>query len=236
MRIARQPCLAALFGCALLLALSTRLRAQEAPDNKPDATADTAATSSPTTQPASTQLTPLAPEEASLASGLIGSKHDFTKGGVEGRNLCLPCHTPHLAQAPAPKLDKRPRSTPPLQGYTSADLELDAWSLLCLGCHDGVTAPDVFSGAHAVTVGGQISAYPLRTARVRNHPVGVRYPLNERYYAQPAAVEAAGLPLPDGRVQCVTCHDAHNTHRYDGMLQISNNRSRLCLTCHQFQN
>lgn len=168
-----------------------------------------------------------------LLSGLIGSKHDFTEEGMEGRDLCLPCHTPHLVGAPAPRLDRRPPSIQPLRPYRSLKVTLDGWSLLCLGCHDGVTAPDVYSSPHAISVSSQLGNSRLGTAGLRSHPIGIKYPSSSEEYHSPAAVEAAGLMLPEGRIQCTTCHDAHNTHRHAGMLRISNERSRMCLTCHR---
>lgn len=168
-----------------------------------------------------------------LISGLIGSKHDFTQGGKSGRDLCLPCHTPHLVAAPVPRLDRRPTTTQPLRPYQGINMELTGWSLLCLGCHDGVTATDVYSSAHAVTVSDQLANSRLGTTGLRSHPVGIKYPLAAEGYHTRAAVEAGGLVLPDGRIQCTTCHDAHNTHRHPGMLRISNQRSRMCLTCHR---
>jgi predicted CXXCH cytochrome family protein len=63
--------------------------------------------------------------------------------------------------------------------------------------------------------------------------VGIRYPQGSVEDYHPAsAVRADGLPLPEGRIQCVTCHDPHNAGGHAGMLQISNERSRLCLSCH----
>lgn len=168
-----------------------------------------------------------------LLSGLVGGKHDFTEGGRSGRTLCLPCHTPHLAAPPPPRLDRRPTTTQPLRPFQGPGLELTGWSLLCLGCHDGVAARDVYSSPHAVSVTGRSPDMRLGGIGLRSHPVGVRYPVNAERYEPAAAVEAAGLPLPNGRIQCTTCHDAHNTHRQDGMLRISNDRSRLCLTCHR---
>jgi predicted CXXCH cytochrome family protein len=38
--------------------------------------------------------------------------------------------------------------------------------------------------------------------------------------------------LPDGRIECVSCHDPHNTAGIDKLLVMSNRRSALCLTCH----
>jgi predicted CXXCH cytochrome family protein len=168
-----------------------------------------------------------------MISGLIGSPHDFSQGGRSGRDLCLPCHVPHLITPPVPRLDLRPTTTQPLRPFQTLNVELTGWSLLCLGCHDGVTARDVYSSGHAVTIAGQLGNSRLGTRGLRSHPVGLRYPLAAEGYATAAEVEAAGLPLPDGRIQCTTCHDAHNTHRYPGMLKISNERSRMCLTCHR---
>lgn len=192
----------------------------------------TATSAAATSQPSSAQAVDLAARER-LVSGLIGSKHDFTRNGESGRDLCLPCHTPHLVNAPLPRLDRRPTTTQPLRPYQGLDTELTGWSLLCLGCHDGVTASDVYSSAHAVTITDQLANSRLGTVGLRSHPVGITYPLAAEGYHPRAAVEAGGLLLPDGRIQCTTCHDAHNTHRYRGMLRISNERSRMCLTCHR---
>jgi len=186
-------------------------------------------------QPAATQAVPIASQTAAreqLMSGLIGSKHDFTHDSRLGRDLCLPCHTPHLLAVPLPRLDRRPLGTLPLRPFRSLAIELDGWSLLCLGCHDGVTAPDVYSMAHAVVGTGQLAGSVLGTRGLRSHPVGVKYPEGAACFESRAAVEV-DLMLPDGRIQCATCHDAHNTHRHARMLRISNERSRLCLTCHR---
>ncbi len=173
------------------------------------------------------------PTSARLVSGLVGSKHDFRRLNAEVRDLCLPCHTPHLAVAPVPRLDRRPTTTQPLRPYTRFDIELSGWSLLCLGCHDGVTATDVYTASHAVTVTEPLRRTGLGARGLRSHPVGVKYPRPRPDYHPAAAVEASGLHLPDGRIQCTTCHDAHNTRDFDGFLWISNQRSALCLTCHR---
>ncbi len=197
----------------------------------------------PTTQPAATDAPAerhLSAEEAALlsarenlVSGLVDSPHDFTHGARRGRDLCLPCHTPHLVAAPPPRLDRRAEPLKPLRPYQGIDIELTGWSLLCLGCHDGVTASDVYSSPHAVDVAGQLGNSRLGTTGLRSHPVGVRYPPASEDYHPRAYVEAAGLLLPDGRIQCTTCHDAHNTYGHVGLLRISNSRSRMCMTCHR---
>jgi predicted CXXCH cytochrome family protein len=184
----------------------------------------------PTTAPA---FEPLGLARSRLLSGLVGSKHDFTRLGQGGRDLCLPCHTPHQVTTPAPRLDRRAGIEQPLQPFQTLNLEISGWSLLCLGCHDGITASDVYSSPHAINVAGQLGDRRLNTRGLRSHPIGTPYPLAAETYDAPAAVEAAGLPLDNGRIQCTTCHDAHNTQNFGHMLRMSNEGSRLCLTCHR---
>jgi predicted CXXCH cytochrome family protein len=168
-----------------------------------------------------------------LISGLIGGKHDFTGGAVSGRDLCLPCHTPHLAAVPAPRFDRRTVTTQPLRPFEGIGIELTSWSLLCLGCHDGITAPDVYSSSHAFSATDRVESARMRSSTLRSHPVGVSYPAGSEDFHPVSEVESVGLPLSDGRIQCTTCHDAHNTHHHRAMLRVSNERSRLCLTCHR---
>ncbi len=217
-----------LAGGALLVATSASLLlAQDKPETRQAGASPTASRSAPTPTPFES------PAARRLRSGLIGSKHDFTEGGKEGRNMCLPCHTPHVAEPPVPLLDRRPSVVPPLEPYRRGRIELNGWSLLCLGCHDGTTAPDVYTTAHATTVADQLGNSRLGTAGLRSHPVGIVYPAGDKHFNPRSVVEGAGLPLPGGRIQCGTCHDAHNTYNYAGMLKVSNERSRLCLTCHR---
>ncbi len=204
----------------------------------PPTTAPAPAQTTQPAEPLSTQPVELPPEfvqqaRQTLVTGLIGSKHDFTHAGRVGRHLCLPCHTPHLVAAPLAAFDQRTATTQPLRPYQGINVELTGWSLLCLGCHDGVTAPDVYSTKHAIQVAGDLGNWRIGTPGLRSHPIGVRYPAPGGAYNPAATVEAAGLPLTDGTIQCTTCHDAHNTARIPGFLRISNDRSQMCLTCHR---
>lgn len=169
------------------------------------------------------------------ARGIVGTKHDFTDGGRIPRDLCLPCHTPHITAAQAPLLVRRPAATQPTRPYATRAGELNAASLVCLSCHDGTVARDVYAGTHAMSW-SELAAGGIAPGRTRltNHPVGTLYPDGQRGYNSSAAVTSDGrIRLPDGRIQCTTCHDPHNTNRYPGMLVVSNDRSRLCLACHR---
>ncbi|MBL8880111.1 MAG: hypothetical protein JNG88_13415 [Phycisphaerales bacterium] len=174
------------------------------------------------------------PVEDRFAGGLVGSPHDFSRDGA-ARDLCLPCHTPHISATQAPLLiASGGATTQPARSYPTPAGSLDAASLVCLSCHDGTVARDVYAGAHAMSW-SDLSGRSLRRdeVRVTNHPVGVKYPDGERAYHSAATVERDGrIKLPGGRIQCTTCHDPHNRGNHGSMLVISNDRSRLCLSCH----
>lgn len=177
------------------------------------------------------------PADAEFSGGLLGSKHDFSESGQFGRDLCTPCHTPHI---PARAVTRqaglrvvRSGDAAPRRGYQAFEMTLNASSLLCLSCHDGVVATDVFAGAHAMSW-SEASQRGARAQWLTSHPVGIRYPAGREDYHSAAAVVSDGrLRLPDGRIQCTTCHDPHNSGRHGGMLWTSNERSRLCLSCHR---
>ena len=117
---------------------------------------------------------------ARLSIGIVGSKHDFSDEGRVPRDLCTACHTMHLTATQAPLLIKRPNTTEPLKPWQTDGIVLDAASLLCLSCHDGIAAPDVFAAAHATTWADQAgSPFPAKR-RLTGHPVGVKYPVGQR--------------------------------------------------------
>ena len=96
----------------------------------------------------------------------------------------------------------------------------------CLGCHDGVIASNSMNrlGTH----GGSANAVSLGRA---SHPVGVAYdsavpgrrPLRPRMFLDERII------LPQGKVECVSCHDAATPKM---SLVMSNRFSALCLSCH----
>lgn len=183
---------------------------------------------------ASGSIDSVAGPDARWARGLIGSAHDFRQADGAALDLCTPCHTPHVSLGKAPLLDRRPQVYQAARSYQARGVELDASSLLCLSCHDGITARDVYSYGHSVRGPGKIGGSWIGTGSLTSHPIGARYPLTEPTYHDAASVTASGrIKLPDGRVQCISCHDPHNSHRVEGMLVDRNDASRLCLACHR---
>jgi predicted CXXCH cytochrome family protein len=189
---------------------------------------------SATTQPAESLTLAEADFRDALAGGIIGSKHDFSRDPKNPRDLCLTCHTPHITAARAPLLDRAPRPSVTVALRQAFGAELSSASLLCLSCHDGVTAKDVYTSSHATTLAEQLGSYQIGSRALSSHPIGFKYPIAEQKYHSIAVVEADGrIRLPGDRVQCTSCHDPHNTERHPKMLVKSNRRSGLCLSCHR---
>jgi len=185
---------------------------------------------------------------ASVAMGEItGSGHDFSTYGWSGGQICLPCHTPHGADMDADGPLWNHELPDAAQTYTLFEGEvavrddaLDSRSILCMGCHDGTVALDSFGGNTGVTtIGG---SELIGTDLQNDHPVGADavYPTRTSF-TDPATWPSRtlrlremdlGNPAPDLVVGCTTCHSAHNSGGYAGMLRVSNAGSGLCLFCH----
>ncbi|NOT02424.1 MAG: cytochrome c3 family protein [Phycisphaerales bacterium] len=157
---------------------------------------------------------------------------------VHGTANCNVCHTPESEDGveAGPLWDDRPEAQKRFRLYDGRTGTPGTSSLLCLSCHDGSVAIDTFG------------AEPLRTEFVlgsrgrigahgdlgMDHPVGIRYPDHDRGYRPRAQVESDGaVRLPEGRVECVSCHDVHHPGVTDKLLVKPNDRSALCLTCHR---
>ncbi len=94
-------------------------------------------------------------------------------------------------------------------------------SALCLGCHDG-------------TVARAVSHDQIGPGGSDSHPIGVSYfaaQARRRTALRSLGEIAPQLILPDGRVECVTCHDA--TSRRPSLLAMTNQGSALCFGCHR---
>lgn len=90
----------------------------------------------------------------------------------------------------------------------------------CLTCHDGVISHNVspclaseclFKGTHPVD---------------RSFPPAKK----QEEFATARELVDAGIPLPEGRVDCISCHDLLKETK--DHLRIEIDGSRLCYTCH----
>ncbi len=171
------------------------------------------------------------------AQNITDSDHDFSQtfGGGE---ICKPCHTPHDAYPyGAGNTVKRVlwNHQETVQTFTmyvtltGNSGTPDGTSLMCLSCHDGVTAMDNYGGN---TGGSTVMSGSFGTDLTDDHPIGIEYPAADpRYQATPLN----GLPLyNDGsidRVECSSCHNPHGTG-YSKFLRDTEVGSQLCLDCH----
>jgi len=201
-----------------------------------------------------------------------------------GQQICIFCHTPHNAnvvgQAP---LWNRKFSSENFQRYSSSTLQIrkisaaqyasgaqpTGSSKLCLSCHDGVSRlGDLYSGASITMVRDVITGLSSFNPSTNKMKSG-HHPVSFVYNAEIAAtINAARTPtvftMPGltqvkldklGRMQCTTCHDAHqnmsnDTECYGGDCDNTNTRKvapfwvygvsgvastdaqAVCTTCH----
>lgn len=171
------------------------------------------------------------------SDGIEGSKHDFSNEKWTGGDACIACHTPESEQPAAtaplwdPSADLNRTFGTPLATSKKAGLG----TVTCLRCHDGTIARDTLSAATKDRFINKENPGLFSTGHgSSDHPVGVEYPKFARDFQPAPSVVAAGtVVLPDGRVECISCHDPHGMSGEKKFLVQSNARSALCLTCHR---
>lgn len=181
---------------------------------------------------------------------ILNTSHDFSgeTWNTTGE-ICIVCHTPHNANtsvATAPLWNHEVTAVTNYSLYSSSTLDAtmaqpDASSKLCLSCHDGTVALENFgqtnNGTHFIT-----------GTTLIGQDLGDDHPVSFTYDAALAATDGglwdptttpSGLGgtinadmLFDGKMQCASCHDVHNSGGEDNLLLKSNLVSALCLTCH----
>lgn len=162
--------------------------------------------------------------------------------------VCVYCHTPHGGQTSAP-LWNRNFSTATYTMYDAnhsstinmtVDPQPTGVSQACLSCHDGtvgldviVNVPNNYTGGAAIGTRMPGGGFTNLGTDLRNdHPVSVLYDNTaDTKFRTASELQAAGLQLYSGKVQCGSCHNPH-TAANRPFLRISNSRSALCLTCH----
>lgn len=124
----------------------------------------------------------------------------------------------------APPLDARESSCLERGGAGGGAVSGDR-PLGCLSCHDGSVASSTGTESYAPgSMGDEGHAHPIDISYVES------VLRNRTRLRNPAAVDRR-LAMPDGKVQCVTCHDRSSTE--DHMLVMSNAGSALCYGCHE---
>ncbi|MDP3980444.1 MAG: cytochrome c3 family protein [Chlamydiota bacterium] len=131
--------------------------------------------------------------------------------------------------------------------YDSATLDVSleqpsGISKLCLSCHDGTVAIDSY-GENTGTA-FMIGSENVGTDLTNDHPISFTYDSNlattDGELNDPSVqVTALGGTIShdllfNGKVECASCHDVHNTASEGNskLLVINNAGSALCITCH----
>ena len=155
----------------------------------------------------------------------------FLRRNSRGRDFCLECHRQDFLsnRSMGHSMTGTAAHYTPGQSADSSGARLDESSATCLTCHDGSLAPD--EGIPDLEPGvWHHGGYSSTTS----HPLGVDYRaamIHKRRGYREISTLPDVVKLPDGKVECVSCHNlySHNKH----LLSISNEGSRLCLTCHR---
>ena len=166
-----------------------------------------------------------------------GSKHDFSDEEWTGGDPCAACHAPDRDEAPegAPLWDLEADLSRKFGARGGERAEPGQGTLVCLRCHDGTIASERTAGAEEKRFANKEHPGMFSSGHESSeHPVGVEYPQFDKGYRPLIAVVASGtVTLPDGKVECTSCHDPHDMSDQDYMLVASNARSGLCLICHR---
>jgi predicted CXXCH cytochrome family protein len=190
------------------------------------------------------------------AGTIKGSPHDF-RGYLwkHSGEICNPCHAMHGTKTlPAPLWDHDlPTQTYTMYGQTypptmdgKVSSKPDGLSKICLSCHDGIIAPDVYGGNMCGT-GVLFDQDMMGTVSSNSHPISFKYntalTMKDRDLYDPSTklsgvIGSTGTINADmlflNRMECASCHDVHNTKAVPGtkLLVKDNAESALCLTCH----
>lgn len=145
------------------------------------------------------------------------------RGAKTGREFCLDCHTESFFTAMTDQGHSIQRLGHLSASTTEISLELDAYSRQCMGCHMGnQDGSSLKLDSSGIVRHGKGSA---------NHPIGMYYDQAEAtgLYRKRSRLNPAIL-LPEGKMACVSCHLGYS--KQHGALVRSNERSGLCLECH----
>lgn len=153
-----------------------------------------------------------------------GSKPQLLRGDKRGEQMCLSCHNRAF-------FDQMKDTGTSIQqmGHLSKPvapgekIEIDAMSLQCLSCHAGQ--------ADAGGVRVDRSGVMYHASGAANHPIAMPYPLfPSTGTLRPRSMLSKKILLPEGKVSCVSCHEAYK--KQHGKLVMPNDNSALCIQCH----
>jgi predicted CXXCH cytochrome family protein len=209
-------------------------------------------------------------------TGIQNTSHDLRRDGggayigsgsaASQERICNYCHTPHNKMTPeeaaAAGITRYPIWTQAsttvtlFQTYTRVSDSIGqpgSVSRICLSCHDGSVAGNVYGYVPPVTIWNVKESQATDKVRIRltytdnrsfHHPIGLDYndveqkddeinPANSVLRGENKHGMTIGDLLWDGKVECTSCHDVHNSNNEGSKFTwVADYRSNFCLTCH----
>ncbi len=114
-----------------------------------------------------------------------------------------------------------------------AGFKINSESDFCLSCHDGSTM-EVSTFTSLGSIAERISR-PAAIGHIKgvDHPFAVSYTEAKNLSPTLKLKDSPKSPVKlfNGKVECASCHDPHSCAN-PLFLRISNDRSNLCLACH----
>lgn len=204
-------------------------------------------------------LTLVASQSLAVTS-IRNTKHDLSSSStatIKSDNydeLCIFCHTPHMAidQSNAPLWNRLGTDSIAITDYyNSATLdtaskeatvssEIAASDVpLCLSCHDGSSLTNDLQnpsnaegGAQPTGIGALSASANIGTDLHDDHPIGMLYDtIYDNTPDEFKSASATGMNFYNGVMWCSSCHDVHD-NTYAPFLAADNAGSGLCLSCH----
>ena len=183
---------------------------------------------------------------------IVGSPHDLSVSGpgtihaLDEEQVCIFCHAPHNAGGQSPLWNRHERLVHyRIYESSTTDAQIDqpsGPSKMCLSCHDGAMAVGLIASRPRtepiVMTQRTIPPGPsdLTEDLSDDHPIGFRYDralaARDRQLKNPDLISKELRLGKHNEVHCTTCHDPHNNWLGD-FLRIPNERSTICLSCHQ---
>ncbi len=156
----------------------------------------------------------------------------FLRRNSTGKAFCLECHQNNFLsnRSMGHSVAQNAAHYTPRDSF-AGEAKIDESSASCLTCHDGSLAKDEGSAIIERTAG--IWRHGGQSNR-SSHPLGVSYSrahARKPHAYRPMAELPRTVRLPGGKVECVSCHNLYA--KDECLLAVSNERSRLCLTCHR---
>ena len=185
---------------------------------------------------------------AQTKTTVFGTEHDV----AAGNNGCKNCHVTHQASAKGRTLlwsQGFPTTATfgvydtPTMDSTAVDVGANytatarpdgekMYTVLCLSCHDGITASGIISANDGAAIANPTNADGL----YNDHPVNMPWPTADAGIDSATNAVLAGVKLygATNTVQCASCHNAHD-NTIPGFLRVANTNSTagLCAACHK---